>query len=346
LSFPDSFFLEVDAMFCRSLRKGFTLIELLVVIAIIAILIALLVPAVQKVRAAAARTQCTNNLKQVTLASHNYHDSNKKLPPGIVDGPLVPYTGFTFSAPCVGAMTFLLPYVEQAPVYNQLSPNPQLLMSDVNNTLMTNGWWSNASYFNMSQIVIPIYTCPADAPTLSTVGTFVIVYADPPSYTFTGGYYPNPTGSLFGRTNYCPSGGVLGGPITSPQQNFYGQFAGPFYNRSTITMNNMAQDGTSNTIFFGETLMADMPGRDFSLSWMGSGCFATAWGTSIVPNINWYQYSSLHDGVVLFGWGDGSVRGVLQGVANNFQFNAQMFYWYGAGGTMDGQYVDLTQLSP
>ena len=97
-------------------RSAFTLIELLVVIAIIAILIALLVPAVQKVREAAARTQCQNNLKQLGLAMHAYHDTFKKFPRNYLQSG-----GNAWEA--VSANYFLLPYVEQAPLYNQAKTN-------------------------------------------------------------------------------------------------------------------------------------------------------------------------------------------------------------------------------
>jgi len=92
-------------------RRGFTLIELLVVIAIIAILIALLVPAVQKVRESAARTQCSNNLRQVGIALHSYHDTAKHLPQG---GTQSPAGGYGHSW-----WVLILPHIEQAPLYTK-----------------------------------------------------------------------------------------------------------------------------------------------------------------------------------------------------------------------------------
>jgi prepilin-type N-terminal cleavage/methylation domain-containing protein len=97
----------------RRLREGFTLIELLVVIAIIAILIALLVPAVQKVREAAARASCQNNLKQLALGVHNYHDTQKSIPQEF--GGL---NGWGAGSSSWSWIAFILPYIEQAPLYN------------------------------------------------------------------------------------------------------------------------------------------------------------------------------------------------------------------------------------
>src|SRR5205085_2131711 len=103
-------------------RRGFTLIELLVVIAIIAILIALLVPAVQKVREAAARTQCTNNLKQIGLGLHNFEGTFKRLPP--LYGGAKNLASVKFPSTWGSTHVFILPYIEQDNLYKLMSPAP------------------------------------------------------------------------------------------------------------------------------------------------------------------------------------------------------------------------------
>src|SRR5437899_1968241 len=123
-----------------SRRRAFTLIELLVVIAIIAVLIGLLLPAVQKVREAAARAKCMNSLKQLGIAAHNYHDVNKTFPPAVqLASPPANGTSFMCSAYIsgLGAKAFgpgwcvlLLPYIEQDPLYRSV---------DVSTYLKSNG---------------------------------------------------------------------------------------------------------------------------------------------------------------------------------------------------------------
>ncbi len=204
--------------------RGFTLIELLVVIAIIAILIALLVPAVQKVREAAARTQCANNLKQIGLATHNFHDTYKCFPPlnGNFTQP-APAAGQPNNPPWANPLFYILPYIEQNNFYNScFDPNV-----DGNNSSRGYRPWNNRWH------PISTYICPAD-PSIPAngigSGIQVASWTDSPSLTT---YALN--AQVFAQTS----------PTT-----FASFGAGRNY-RSRIAV---ITDGTSNTIFVAERL--------------------------------------------------------------------------------------------
>jgi prepilin-type N-terminal cleavage/methylation domain-containing protein len=160
-------------------RSAFTLIELLVVIAIIAILIALLIPAVQKVREAAARTQCTNNLKQWALATHSAHDVYKKLP-----AVIGPFPTKTCSSPCPSVFFHLLPFVEQANIAAEAQKS----------------FWLSAAH------PLALMQCPSDASFSEGVATMTGP-GYPPSTFGTGSYASNPLvfGTTYGGTARIPS---------------------------------------------------------------------------------------------------------------------------------------------
>jgi prepilin-type N-terminal cleavage/methylation domain-containing protein len=214
-------------------RRAFTLIELLVVIAIIAILIALLLPAVQQAREAARRTQCRNNLKQLTLAMHNYHDAFNTLPPDAIYGYLPP--GATQYAPYHHTwVAFILPYVDQAPLYNQINFNLPIWNQQM------------ASGQKIQEQELAVLTCPSEGglqniPT-STHGVAITNYAVSEGYDWWNrGMHDRQPGSPTGPDGIPIWAGGIFSPLTS--SNF-----------KDIT------DGTSSTVALGEVTSVSCTG--------------------------------------------------------------------------------------
>jgi prepilin-type N-terminal cleavage/methylation domain-containing protein/prepilin-type processing-associated H-X9-DG protein len=267
-------------------RRGFTLIELLVVIAIIGILIALLLPAVQKIREAAANLQCKNNLKQIGLAAHNYHDSNGHFPAGsIVHAGTGPFAG-TVSYYDTWAIA-LLPFVEQGPLYN-------LWNKDIPNIAPDNV--AGANFVLMRQSNVKVYNCPSDV----SAGLGFTPYRPDSGNDYTtntasgpggNGPYKNSPYPLFAPSTYrCVSGASYGGSDwwSNPKNPDDGGSNENWDDASQVpallahfpgdrgvmhavdaaiganweTINTIeAGDGTSNTLMIGEYATRDTPGR-------------------------------------------------------------------------------------
>ena len=292
----------------RRARAAFTLIELLVVIAILAILIGLLLPAVQKVREAAARAKCANNLKQIALAAHNYESTNQVLPPGYLgDLPRgVPGATVFANGQWVCVMAFLLPYLEQENVYRQLNVN-------WNVDQVGPIWTSDANTWTAAHTRIPGFLCPSSDDPYASPNMVSRLTTSAATATATGGTlswrtFAAATEVGLGRSNYTGILGRLGytgaGAIDIQE--------GVFSNRSKTKILTIA-DGASNTFLFGETLgRAGAAPRDLAICWMSSSVNPTSFG---IPNppAGFYQNSSNHTGVINFALGDGSIRAVRQG---------------------------------
>jgi prepilin-type N-terminal cleavage/methylation domain-containing protein/prepilin-type processing-associated H-X9-DG protein len=236
------FFQEAQVM----RRRGFTLIELLVVIAIIAVLAGLLLPAVQKVREAANRSKCQNNLRQIALATHMYHDNEGKLPPGFQKsiGGSPPNQDKGGAYPVIGdpanggnmrfsIFTLLLPYLERDDLYKRWS----FTNADNNMGLAKNG-------ANAAQIV-RTYICPSD----------VALGRDPLEH----GEESRTPPRTWAYGSYVSNNGTVCWPRKSQSLD------GVFYQNSRTTLADIT-DGTSNTFFFGERSHVDKVWDDIGLA--------------------------------------------------------------------------------
>jgi prepilin-type N-terminal cleavage/methylation domain-containing protein/prepilin-type processing-associated H-X9-DG protein len=330
-------------------RSGFTLIELLVVIGIIAVVVGLLLPAVQKVREAANRVSCANNLKQIALAASHYQGVNQRFPPGIAVSPRSTnaYPNATAAppdaGPYTGALVFLLPYLEQDNLHQTIPP----VYFDVNGT--AGAWayntppYSSIGHTGVALWSIPqvkTYLCPSDnLDFVPTNGYLDAYWVEGPtqvwidyllSETQDPGAFPN---GVPGGSNYIASGGAMG------NDSSWFNYIGIYYKNSQTRLEDIT-DGTSTTIAFGETLAGPPPGagreRNWYLTWAGAGCMPSAWGLApIVSDAEFLNFSSKHPGQVNFAFADGSVRPVSVTITRDT--------FLALTGMLDGTVIDGSQ---
>ena len=333
----------------KSRSAGFTLVELLVVIAIIGILIALLLPAVQMAREAARRMTCSNNMKQVMLATLNYEEAHKRMPPGNIHaesnqvmsqtGTFLPLYENLFwvehggawqnHGTYIGTIAYILPYLELQHVANKVlvEMNIRKFDMDIVTDPYTGAFWhgQGKTTWDVAGTRVDSLICPSsDAYQIPKGGYFISFFAPTcgAGYLGMGGLLFWHDYDLLGRTNYLSCAGALG--ACRGYSGYWSRFTGIFYNRSKTRMADI-KDGTAFTFAFGEHI-GHRPNTNASkqldwgpAAWITGGAFPVAWdlrqqwaaGSGVGQRFqNWYQYSSEHVGMVQFAYADGSVKQV------------------------------------
>jgi prepilin-type N-terminal cleavage/methylation domain-containing protein len=324
-------------------RPGFTLIELLVVIAIIAILIALLLPAVQQAREAARRTQCRNNLKQLGIALHNYHDSLLQFPPGgfwnlpssngCVQGSSTP----TLTHQKGSILIHILPYIDQAPLYNLYD------FRQCNTDIAT---FPAPSTVQLRSTILPAYQCPSEVSGKSNGTSGLHNYAACFGPARTGGATGNPA---------CPCDATPFDQWALPNTGT-NNAPGMFWRGGRTTAIRDATDGMSNTILMGEVrpMCSNHQNAGWANSNNGNGLTSTlipinynscdtsaATGASpadCAKRCNWVTelgYKSQHTGGAHLLFGDGAVRFLSE--------NISMVVFSRLGAKADNNPVELPQ---
>jgi prepilin-type N-terminal cleavage/methylation domain-containing protein/prepilin-type processing-associated H-X9-DG protein len=316
----------------RTFRRGFTLIELLVVIAIIAILIALLLPAVQQAREAARRTQCRNNMKQLGVAMHNYHDVHNTFPYGLWDDD------------SYGWGTFLLPYLDQAPLFNQIN-------WDYSNTVDVD--WETFPTHPGGGLAADITEDGAIAPQGSLVFTPLEAFMCPSSPI-----PPRYNGTDAAKTDYLGCTGTDDDGVFVRVLDMFNIDNGQFEKDPIIAIKDI-RDGTSNTFAIGEASWHSQkdPAAATNTQWVDDDMSFWAGGLGsdeshlrkttdrLNIGVDDDSFGSYHTGGAHFLFADGHVAFISENIDSNVNSTADdlnsaewgVYQWLGS--RQDGQTI-------
>ena len=314
-------------------RSAFTLVELLVVIAIIAILVGMLLPAVQSVREAARRTSCTNNIRQIGMATHNFISANGYFPSSISYDLRLGISSWFTNDPNqnshIGVYPFLLPFMEQDNLAELINKDLLSLTGNEPAWFMDAGpGGDNENTWLAAQANIPLLLCPSDVGGQPERRSFTWIpdVDDPQGQDFIGGTcwwwtydivdVANPQLAVApGRTMYLACFGA--GDFNGNNLTINYSWDGVTRCRSQRGLSDIV-DGTSNTLAFGESVGCYYLGRWLRQhSWIASGANTAYQGLdrSRKPDDKWADdFSSFHPQIVNFCYADGSIRSITTNV--------------------------------